>query len=154
MRAGDEVSKEVLTRAGRYKAVRENLRVKGGHHRRRRAPPPVRGLPQPDGSRPASRSIASGSSNCCRRSWPRSRRPPPESRTPKRTCELLTSERFGRYLRQTKGGELRVDRAAVDDEARYDGKWVVTLQRRHAHARGSGARLQAIDAGRRMLADR
>jgi transposase len=44
----------------------------------------------------------------------------------KRTCELLTSERFGRYLRRTKRGLLKIDRAAVKRDARYDGKWVVT----------------------------
>jgi len=38
----------------------------------------------------------------------------------KRMCELLTSSRFGRYLRET-GSGLAVDRAAV-----RDGKWVVT----------------------------
>jgi transposase len=44
----------------------------------------------------------------------------------KRTCELLTSERFGRYLRCTKRGVLQIDRTAVRNDARYDGKWVIT----------------------------
>ena len=44
----------------------------------------------------------------------------------KRVCELVTSERFGRYLRRTKKGLLRIDRAAIVKEARYDGKWVIT----------------------------
>ena len=44
----------------------------------------------------------------------------------KRMCELRTSERFGRYLREGRGGALEIDRAAVREAARYDGKWVVT----------------------------
>jgi hypothetical protein len=43
----------------------------------------------------------------------------------KRICALLTSSRYGRYLRETSGGKLRVDRAAVAEAARYDGKWVI-----------------------------
>jgi transposase len=38
----------------------------------------------------------------------------------------VTSARFGKYLRQLKGGELRIDRAAITDAERYDGKWVIT----------------------------
>jgi transposase len=39
--------------------------------------------------------------------------------------ELLASRRFKRYLRTTKGGQLRIDRAAVMDAAKFDGKWVI-----------------------------
>ncbi len=125
MRAGDEVSKEVLTRAGRYKEVRENLRVKevviGDGERRRRyvvCHNPMEANRQQkhrehllellEAELASLEAPAAGESHS------------------KRTCHLLTSDRFGRYLRQTKSGELRIDRAAVDDEARYDGKWVVT----------------------------
>ena len=50
----------------------------------------------------------------------------PDRKHSKRTCALLTSSRFGRYLRETKGGRLRIDRAAVAEAERYDGKWVIT----------------------------
>ena len=39
--------------------------------------------------------------------------------------ELLASRRFKRYLRVTKAGKIRLDRAAVRDAAKYDGKWVL-----------------------------
>ena len=39
--------------------------------------------------------------------------------------DLLASRRFKRYLRTTKGGQLRIDRGAVADAAKYDGKWVI-----------------------------
>jgi transposase len=125
MRAGDEVSKEVLTRAGRYKEVRDNLRVKevfvGDGERRRRyvvCHNPVEADRQRNHREELLEMLDAELSTL---------RPPAAGKPhSKRTCELLTSERFGRFLRQTKGGELRVDRAAVDDDARYDGKWVVT----------------------------
>jgi len=39
--------------------------------------------------------------------------------------ELLASPRFKRYLRITKAGQLRIDRMAIREAARYDGKWVL-----------------------------
>ncbi len=39
--------------------------------------------------------------------------------------ELLASRRFKRYLRTTKSGQVRMDRGAIRDAAKYDGKWVV-----------------------------
>jgi transposase len=39
--------------------------------------------------------------------------------------ELLASRRCKRYLRTTKGCQLHIDRGAVADAAKYDGKWVI-----------------------------
>lgn len=39
--------------------------------------------------------------------------------------ELLASRRFKRYLRVGKAGMLAIDRQAVREAARYDGKWVL-----------------------------
>jgi hypothetical protein len=39
--------------------------------------------------------------------------------------DLLASRRFKRYLRTTKGRQLHIDRGAVADAAKYDGKWVI-----------------------------
>ena len=38
---------------------------------------------------------------------------------------LLASRRFKRYLKVTKAGKLRINRGAVREAARYDGKWVL-----------------------------
>ena len=38
---------------------------------------------------------------------------------------LLASRRFKRYLRVTKAGNVCVDKAAIRDAAKYDGKWVL-----------------------------
>lgn len=125
MRAGDEVSKEVLTRAGRYKEVRENLRVKevviGDGERRRRYVVCHNPMEANRQQKHRERLLELLEAELASLEAPAAGEP-----HSKRTCHLLTSDRFGRYLRQTKGGELRIDRAAVDDEARYDGKWVVT----------------------------
>jgi hypothetical protein len=39
---------------------------------------------------------------------------------------MLASARFGRSRRQTSTGLLEIDRTAVREAARYDGKWVIT----------------------------
>jgi hypothetical protein len=39
--------------------------------------------------------------------------------------ELLASRRYKRYLRVTKSDQLRIDRTAIREAAKYDGKWVI-----------------------------
>ena len=47
----------------------------------------------------------------------------------KATCqwaiELLASRRYKRYLKITKANHIRIDRGAVREAAKYDGKWVL-----------------------------
>lgn len=123
LRANDEVTKEVLARQGRYRQVRDNLRVKevivGEGERRRRyvvCHNPDEATRQREHRRKlvahVEAEIATMKSDSGKHS--------------KRICELLTSSRYGRYLRETSGGKLRIDRAAVAEAARYDGKWVIT----------------------------
>ena len=38
----------------------------------------------------------------------------------------MTTSRCARYLRETKSGALRIDRAAIREEEKLDGKWVIT----------------------------
>jgi len=122
MRGGDEVTDQVLTRPGRYHTVRDNLRVKevvvGDGERRRRyvlchnpdeakrqAIHRQKLLDQVQLELSTMRMSADGHT--------------------KRMCELLTSKRVGRYLREATGG-LVVDWKAVRREEHYDGKWVIT----------------------------
>jgi transposase len=44
---------------------------------------------------------------------------------PKAACRLQASRRFGSYLRQRKNGRLEIDRAKVAQEEKLDGKWLV-----------------------------
>jgi transposase len=125
MRAGDEVTNEVLTRAGRYQQVAENLRVKevvvGDGERRRRYV--VCHNPQEAERQSQHRQKVLDE---LEQELESQRRPLRQGRHAKRTCELLTSRRYGRYLRQTASGVPKIDRSAVEAEAKLDGKWVIT----------------------------
>lgn len=122
MRAGDEVTEDVLTRAGRYHEVAGNLRVKqvvvGEGERRRRYV------------------VCHNPDEQARQRTHRERlleRLEQELSTlktgarghSKRMCELLTSQRYGRYLHEA-NGTLVINRQAVAKEEHFDGKWVIT----------------------------
>lgn len=124
MRAGDEVTTEVLSRPGRYAEVRDNLRVKEvmlGDGERRRRYVVCHNPDEAERQRKHRQQVLvelEAELNSLEQQRGR--------RHSKRACELLSSRRFGRYLRQTRGGLLRVDRTATKDARRYDGKWVIT----------------------------
>lgn len=44
---------------------------------------------------------------------------------PRAACALLTSRRWGRYLKPGAKGRVEIDRAAVEREERLDGKWLL-----------------------------
>ena len=123
MRKVTEVQLNVLTRAGRYREVAHNLRVKevyaGTGERRRRYVvchnPDEAAREQAHRGRllelvRAELAALDGQ----------------QADHPKRACELMASRRFGRYLRMDAQGRLSIDTAKVAAEARYDGKFVVT----------------------------
>src|SRR5262245_11564096 len=123
MRKVTEVQLEVLTRAGRYRDVAHNLRVKEVHvgtgERRRRDV------------------VCHNPDEAAREQAQRERllevvraelaaREVRQADHPKKACELMASRRFGRYLRMDAQGHLSIDTAKVAAEAKYDGKFVVT----------------------------
>ncbi len=123
MRAGDEVTHQVLARPGRYKEVADNLRVKE--------------VLLGDGARRQRYVVCHNPTEVTRQREHRAKlvaeletelasMQPSKAGHSKRTCELLASGRYGRYLRQTAAGRLRLDRAAIQEAERYDGKWVIT----------------------------
>jgi hypothetical protein len=124
MRAGDEVTTEVLARPGRYHEVRDNLRVKevlvGDGARSRRYV--VCHNPSEEERQAAHRQKLVTQLEAELATLEQS-----EGKAhSKRACELRTSARFGRLLRETKTGKLAIDRGAIEEAARYDGKWVIT----------------------------
>jgi hypothetical protein len=123
MRRGDEVTREVLQRPGRYQSVADNLRVKevvvGEGERRRRYI--VCHNPQEEKRQRAHRQELLRELEAELASLHEVRG---EGHT-KRVCELRASRRYGRYLRLTKGGLLRIDAAKQREEERLDGKFVV-----------------------------
>ncbi len=124
MRAGDEVTKLVLSRPGRYREVADNLRVKevvvGDGERRQRyvlCHNPDEQVRQRRHRAKLVEQLEAELETMKQKSGE------PHS---KRARQLLTSRRFGPYLRETKGGLLRINRSAITAAERYDGKWVVT----------------------------
>lgn len=125
MRAGDEVTQKVLTRAGRYHLVAERLRVKevivGDGERRQRyvvCHNPEQAERQRQHREKLLEQLALELDS--------HRQALRDGRHAKNTCRLVSSRRFGRYLRQTRRGIPKIDRAAIAAEAKLDGKWVIT----------------------------
>ncbi|MFZ5478325.1 MAG: IS1634 family transposase [Myxococcota bacterium] len=123
---GDEVTKEVMTRAGRYQKVDDNLLVKevwvpgkdGGERRRRYVVcyNPDEAERQRKHRAEILRQIEAELETL---------RVPDAGHT-HRMCDLLTTPRFRAYLRELPDGGVAIDRAAIRDAEKYDGKWVVT----------------------------
>lgn len=123
LRRGDEVTKEVLARPGRYRTVADNLKVKevlvGDGERRRRYV--VCFNPQEAERQRKHReqvlaelraeldTVAAG----------------PTAALSKRVSALRTSGRYGAYLTLTRDHTLQIDPAKVARAARFDGKFVV-----------------------------
>jgi Transposase DDE domain len=123
MRRGDEVTTEVLQRPGRFQTVAENLRVKevvvGEGERRRRYV--VCHNPHEEKRQRAHRGQVLRELEAELASLQAAKG---ESHS-KRVCQLRASRRYGRYLRLTKGGLLRMDAAKCRAEEQLDGKFVV-----------------------------
>jgi transposase len=123
MRKVTEVPRDVLTRAGRYRDVAHNLRVKevyvGTGERRRRYVvchnPDEAAREQAHRERLLELIRAELAALDVR-----------QADHPKKACELMASRRFGRYLRLDPQGRLSIDTAKVAAEAKYDGKFVIT----------------------------
>ena len=117
-----EIKDEVLSRPGRYKEVAENLHVKevrigeGGVRERRylvcfnpdeakrqreHRETVITKLEEELSKHPRNKALAQ---------W---------------AIQLKASGRYGRYLKITKSGKIRIDRKAAREAARYDGKWVI-----------------------------
>lgn len=124
MSKGDEVTKQVLPRAGRYKKVAENLQVKevtlGEGERRRRYAMcfnPREAARQKQHREQAVRELEEMLSHL----QPAGAE---EGSHSKRVCQLRASERYGKYLKIV-DGRLVIDHAKVRAAARLDGKFVV-----------------------------
>jgi hypothetical protein len=127
MRRGDAVTNEVLQRPGRDHKVSDNLRVKevvvGEGERRRRSVvchKPDEEKRQRAHRRQVRRELEAELASL--------QEVQGESHST-RVCQLRASRRYGRYVRLTKGGLLRIDAAKRRSEAQLDGKFVV-----HSHA--------------------
>ena len=125
MRADDEVTRQVLTRAGRFQVVADNLQVKevvvGDGARRQRYV--VCFNPVEAERQSHHRQVVLDELETELKSL---RKPARGEQHSKRTCALLSTPRFARYLCQAPWGGLKIDATAVAKEAKLDGKWVIT----------------------------
>ncbi|MEE8469372.1 MAG: IS1634 family transposase, partial [Planctomycetota bacterium] len=123
---GDEITTKVVGRPGRYRSVADNLLVKevwwpskaAGERRQRYAVCFNPGEAKRQ-SRHREELLAQLEAELA------TLRVPDEGHS-KRICNLLSTPRYKRYLRQTRGGGLAISRKAVRVAERLDGKWVVT----------------------------
>jgi len=123
MRRLNEVSRDVLSRGGRYQTVTDNLQVKEvwldeGESDKRY----IVCLNQHEAERQSKHREAT----LARLEEILSSMNDTAEVHPKRACQLLASKRYGRYLKKLKSGRLKLDKAKIAQEARYDGKFVVT----------------------------
>jgi len=121
MRRGDEITESVLSRPGRYRKVAENLEVKevivGEGERRRRYAVcfnPLEAKRQKAHRETLIKELEAELASLADQSEGYS----------KRACALRTSARYGRLLKETAKG-LAIDRRAISELERFDGKFVV-----------------------------
>ena len=113
-RKGTEVVKEVLSRPGRYEEVRENLKVKEvwvGDRRYVVCFNPLEAERQKKHREEVLRELEEVLRSL--------------TNHPKRACQLLSSRRYGGYLRTLKNGELRLSKEAIREKEKRDGLWVI-----------------------------
>jgi transposase len=124
LRDNQEVHKEVLAKRGRFTAIRENLEIKevivGDGERRRRFVL----VHNPEEARKdkatrektlkkideALKSIGEQKGKCHKKS----------------VCTLRSHRTMGRYLRQLKTGEIKIDKGKIKEEAHLDGKYIIS----------------------------
>ena len=116
-----EIKQEVLTKRGRYTIFSDNLQAKevivGDGERRKRyilCYNPKEAKRQSEHRRAIIELLEK-----------EIERHPNKTAGAQWAIELLASRRFKRYLRVTKSNQIRIDRTAVREAAKFDGKWVI-----------------------------
>jgi hypothetical protein len=116
-----DIKREVLTKRGRYTVFRDNLHAKevivGDGERRKRY---ILCYNPKEAKR--QRKHRQMTVELLEDELKRHR---DQSATSQWAIELLASRRFKRYLRILKSGQIRIDRTAIREAEKYDGKWVI-----------------------------
>lgn len=113
-RKGTEVVKDVVSRPGRFQKIKDNLEVKEVRVKDRRYV--VCFNPQEaERQRRHRKELLEELEEQIRGL----------KEHPKRACQMVSSRRFGPYLRRLKTGELRMNQAAIHERERHDGMWVI-----------------------------
>jgi len=125
LRGGSKEAQQALRRAGRYSKVRDNLEVKeitveNGSEKRRFVllrNPERAARDRAERERHLERLEAEIEALNRRRG---------KAEHSRRVCALKSHPTLGRYVRELKSGELRIDRTRVREEERLDGKYLLS----------------------------
>jgi transposase len=116
-----EIKREVLSKRGRYTVFKDNLHAKEvivGDGERRKRYILCYNPKEAERQRKHRQMIVELLEDELARHKDR-------SATAQWAIELLASRRFKRYLRILKSGQVRIDRNAIREAEKYDGKWVI-----------------------------
>lgn len=123
LRAGDQANHVALSRAGRFRTVRENLEIKEvvvGEGSAERRFVVVRNPQQAERDRVVRERLLERLEEAVAH----------VNRTKnghtKAVCAIKSHRGYGRYVRELKNGELRIDRAKVKAEEKLDGKYLIS----------------------------
>jgi transposase len=124
LRDNQEVHQEVLAKRGRYLKIRENLEIKeviiGGGERRRR-------FILVHNPEEAKKDKATREKILVRIEKSLAEVGDQKGKTHKKSvCALLAHRAMGRYLRQLKDGSIKIDKGKIREEARLDGKYIIS----------------------------
>jgi transposase len=116
-----EIKRDVLTKRGRYTSIRDNLKAKevivGDGERRRRYILCYNPNEAERQRKHREQIVALLEKELESHSKPKA--------TAQWAIELLASRRFKRYLTISKSNKIRIDRSAIREAKKYDGKWVL-----------------------------
>ena len=116
-----EVKHQVLGKRGRYNVIRDNLHAKevviGDGERRRRYILCYNPKEAKRQKNHRAEIVGFLEEELARHREPKA--------TAQWAIDLLASLRYKRYLTVTKSGKIRIDRGAIREAAKYDGKWVL-----------------------------
>jgi hypothetical protein len=124
LRSGEERTEEALSRAGRFKTVRENLEVKEivvGDGEKRVRYVLVRNPMEAEKDRQTREAILSRVNEELRRVGDLKGEP-----HTKACCALIAHPTLGRYVKTDKKGQPRLDQAKVKAEEKLDGKYLLS----------------------------
>jgi transposase len=123
MRSGKKIVDEAMSRKGRYQKVRDNLEVKeivvGDGEKRQRFVLAYNPKEAEKDKKQRDRMVRDLETAL------EELHQLPEKKHTKTACALRSHKLYGRYLRQLKDGQLRINRQALRDAARYDGKYLI-----------------------------
>jgi len=124
LRDNQEIHKEVLAKRGRFQKIRENLEIKEviiGNGERRRRFILVYNPEEAKKDKATRERILEKIKKCLADLGDQACKEHKKS-----VCALLSHRTMGRFLRQLKGGEIRIDKGKIREEEHLDGKYILS----------------------------